>query len=155
MRILNSSLSNLSRFYHYVKVPTMYIRLPVMRDAGEGPLGEDGVHLRPHLALRLKQVLRVPYPDLAVVPHRQQSEKRILIKFEFPAQSIVAPVSLRGGEAEVSGELAVVSGEGDEALPGGEVPEADVAVVGAGGDGRQPLGVGRQPEEIEVDSARL
>ena len=64
-------------------------------------------------------------------------------------------MSLRGGEAKVSGELAVVSGEGDEALAGGEVPEADVAVVGAGGDGRQPLGVGRQPEEIEVVSARL
>ena len=129
-----------------------------MRDACEGALGEDGVHLRPHLALRLKQVLRVPYPDLAVVPHREQSVKKglvVLIKFEFPAiRYEVSPVSLGGREAEVAGELAVVSGEGDEALSGGEVPEADVAVVGAGGDGRQPLGVGGQPE-IEVVSARL
>ena len=56
----------------------MYIRLPVMRDTREGPFGEDGVNLRPHLALRLKQVLRVPYPDLAVVPDREQSVKMIL-----------------------------------------------------------------------------
>ena len=51
-----------------------------------------------------------------------------------------------GSEAEVAGKLAVVAGEGDEALPGGEVPEADVAVVGARGYYRQPIGVCRQPE---------
>ena len=52
-----------------------------------------------------------------------------------------SPVSLRGGEAEVAGKLAVVAGEGDEALPRREVPQADVAVVGARGYDGQPLGV--------------
>ena len=47
--------------------------VPVMCDACEGALGEDGVHLRTHLALRLEEVLRVPYPNLAVVAHREQS----------------------------------------------------------------------------------
>ena len=47
-----------------------------MRDAGERALGEDGVHLRPHLALGLQEVLRVPYPHLAVVAHGEQSEER-------------------------------------------------------------------------------
>ena len=50
-------------------------------------------------------------------------------------------MSLRGREAEVAGKLAVVAGEGDEALSGGEVPEADVAIVRTRGDERQSVGV--------------
>ena len=56
------------------------------------------------------------------------------------------PVSCGGSEAEVSGKLAVVAGEGGEALSGGEVPQADVTVVGARGYQGQPLGVCYQPE---------
>ena len=44
-----------------------------MRDTGEGALGEDGVHLRPHHRLGLHEVLRVPYPHLAVVTDGEQS----------------------------------------------------------------------------------
>ena len=55
--------------------------------------------------------------------------------FEFPAivDDEFPPVSFGGREAEVAGKLAVVAGEGDEALPRREVPQADVAVVGARG----------------------
>ena len=60
--------------YDFLKRPLPL--LPVMRDAGERALGEDGVHLRSHLALGLQEVLRVPYPNLAVVAHGEQSMTR-------------------------------------------------------------------------------
>ena len=73
--------------------------------------------------------------------------------FEFPAinDDEFPPVSCGGREAEVAGKLAVMAGEGDEALSGGEVPEADVAVVGARGYQRQPLGMCYQPEIMGDD----
>ena len=60
--VINKWNNNLSTIY-----------LPVMCDAGECALGEDGVHLRPHLRLGLQEVLCVPYPNLAVVAHGEQS----------------------------------------------------------------------------------
>ena len=66
-----------------------------MRDTGERALGEDGVHLRPHLALGLQEVLSVPYPNLAVVAHGEQSMTRdkfswnfkFSLNFQFPSKN--------------------------------------------------------------------
>ena len=56
-----------------------------MRNAGEGALGEDRVHLRPHLRLWLHEVIRVPYSHLAVVTDREQSKSQRVVEFEFSA----------------------------------------------------------------------